>query len=169
MEATTRTGGQLIKPDWGPLGPPTSPDLMLRPFSDLYVGAQFVSPARTVTETDVVQFAALTADWNPIHTNAAYAETSMFGQRVAHGMLLLSYSIGLVPNDRIIALRRLTNVVFKRPVFLGDTIRVEGTIVDLQPMGDEVGKVTGRWRIVNQKAETVFKLQIEGLWSNGEL
>ena len=150
------------------IGPPTSPGEMLRPFHALEVGDRFISRARTITETDVVSFAALTADWNPLHTDASYAEQTPFGQRVAHGMLLLSYSIGLVPNERIVALRRLKNVVFKKPVFFGDTIRVIATIADLRPMGDEVGLVTGRWRILNQDEETVFKLEIEALWSNEE-
>lgn len=148
----------------------TREDEMRVPFHKLEVGGRFVSRARTITETDVVNFAALTADWHPLHTNAVHAEASMFGQRVAHGMLLLSYSIGLVPNEYVVALRRLKNVTFKRPVFFGDTIRVEGTVVKLTPMpGDEVGMVTGRWRILNQHDQTVFKLEIEALWSNKEV
>jgi acyl dehydratase len=161
MEATTKepTGIKLV----------TREDEMRVPFHKLEVGGRFVSRARTITETDVVNFAALTADWHPLHTNAVHAEQSMFGQRVAHGMLLLSYSIGLVPNEYVVALRRLKNVTFKKPVFFGDTIRVEGTVVKLMPMGDEVGMVTGRWRILNQHDQTVFKLEIEALWSNEEL
>ncbi|HEX8648061.1 MAG TPA: MaoC/PaaZ C-terminal domain-containing protein [Thermoleophilaceae bacterium] len=148
----------------------TREDEMRVPFHQLEVGGRFISRARTITETDVVNFAALTADWHPLHTNAEHAKESIFGQRVAHGMLLLSYSIGLVPNEYVVALRRLKNVTFKKPVFFGDTIRVEGTVVNLKPMpGDEVGMVTGRWRILNQHDQTVFKLEIEALWSNKEL
>jgi acyl dehydratase len=84
-------------------------------------------------------------------------------------MLLLSYSIGLVPNEYVMALRRLNKVVFKRPVFFGDTIRVEGTVVNLRPLNEEAGLVTGRWRIVNQDDQTVFKLEIEAVWSNKEI
>lgn len=139
------------------------------PFHELEVGERFVSRARTVTEADVVSFAALTADWHPVHTNAVYAEQSSFGQRIAHGMLVLSYALGLVPNEYVVALRRLKDVTFKKPVLLGDTIHVEGTVVDLKPMpGDEVGMVTGRWRIVNQHGQTVVRLEIEALWSIGE-
>jgi acyl dehydratase len=147
----------------------TREDEMRVPFDKLEIGGRFVSRARTITETDVVNFAALTADWHPLHTNAVYAEQSMFGQRVAHGMLLLSYSIGLVPNEYVMALRRLNKVVFKRPVFFGDTIRVEGTVVNLRPLNEEAGLVTGRWRIVNQDDQTVFKLEIEAVWSNKEI
>lgn len=145
-------------------------DPMRVPFHRLEVGSKFVSRARTVTETDVVNFAAMTADWNPVHTDAEYAKETMFGQRIAHGMLLLSYAIGLVPNDYVVALRRLKDVTFKRPVFFGDTIRVEGTIADLKPMpGDEVGMVTVRWRILNQDDKLVSKVEIEALWSAKEL
>jgi 3-hydroxybutyryl-CoA dehydratase len=165
MEATTRDAVDKTTERRDGLGPATPPGEMLRVFDELNVGDRYVSRARTITETDVVNFAALTADWNPLHTDASYAETTPFGARVAHGMLLLSYSIGLVPNERIVALRRLKNVVFKKPVFFGDTIRVEATIANLVPMGDEVGLVTGRWRIVNQHMETVFKLEIEALWT----
>jgi acyl dehydratase len=162
MEATTREPTEIKVA--------TREDEMRRPFHQLEVGHRFISRARTITETDVVNFAALTADWHPLHTNAEHAKDSIFGQRVAHGMLLLSYSIGLVPNEYVVALRRLKNVTFKKPVFFGDTIRVEGTVVNLRPMpGDEVGMVTGRWRILNQDDQTVFKLEIEALWSNKEL
>jgi acyl dehydratase len=125
---------------------------MLKPFDELEVGDEFVSGARTVTETDVMRFAALTGDRGPA--------------RGAHGMLLVSYSIGLVPNDRVVALRRLREVAFERPVNPGDTIRVVGRIVELGAMSPEVGMVTGRWRIVNQDAETVADLEIDALWSN---
>jgi acyl dehydratase len=147
----------------------TREDEMRRPFHELAIGNRFISRARTITETDVVNFAALTADWHPLHTNAEYAKDSMFGQRVAHGMLLLSYSIGLVPNEYVVALRRLSKVVFKKPVFFGDTIQVEGTVVNLRPLNDDAGLVTGRWRIFNQDRATVFKLEIEAVWSNKEI
>ncbi len=143
---------------------PSGDELMRRPFPELSIGETFISRSRTVTETDVVQFAALTADWHPQHTDAVYGEQSIFGARVAHGLLLLSYSVGLVPNEYVVALRRLTNIVFKRPVFFGDTIHVEGKIAELRPMGEIAGMVTGRWTIKNQYDETVFKLDIEALW-----
>lgn len=139
------------------------------PFQQLELGGRYVSRARTVTETDVVNFAAMTADWNPLHTDAEYAKETIFGQRIAHGMLLVSFAIGLVPNDHIVALRRLKDVTFKRPVFFGDTIHIEGTIADLKPMpGGEAGMVTTRWRILNQDGKLVTKLEIEALWSTEE-
>src|SRR3954467_6595109 len=89
-----------------------------QPFDDLVEGTAFATRGRTVTEADVVAFAAQTADWPPQHTDAAWAADSAFGERIAHGMLVLSYAVGLVPfdPDRVIALRRIGDVVFKRPV-----------------------------------------------------
>jgi 3-hydroxybutyryl-CoA dehydratase len=138
--------------------------LMHRPFGDLVVGETFVSRGRTITESDVVGFAALTGDWHPQHSDAVFGEQSIFGARVAHGMLLLSYSIGLVPNEYIVALRRLRRVVFKRPVYFGDTIHVEAQITDLSPFSDDAGLVGGRWRIHNQRGELVCLLEMEALW-----
>ena len=83
----------------------------------------------TITEADLVSFAALTGDWHPQHADAEWAAAGRFGERVAHGMLVLSYAVGLVPFDpeRVVALRGLDSVTFKRPVRIGDTIRVRST------------------------------------------
>jgi 3-hydroxybutyryl-CoA dehydratase len=72
---------------------PTRTDLY---FEDYEIGLTVTSQGRTITETDIVSFAALTGDWNVIHTNAEYAAKQMFGQRVAHGLLVLSIASGLV-------------------------------------------------------------------------
>ncbi|HEX8066926.1 MAG TPA: MaoC/PaaZ C-terminal domain-containing protein [Thermoleophilaceae bacterium] len=135
-----------------------------RPFEDLRVGDTFETRARTVTEADVVQFAALTGDWHPAHSDETWAEENMFGRRVAHGMLIVAYSLGLVPNDAIVALRRITKINFKQPVFLGDTIHVEGKIAGKRPMSPEAGMVTGRWRTKNQDGETIATMELEALW-----
>ncbi len=82
---------------------------------------------RTVTEADVAMFAGLTGDFHPQHVDAEWAAQSPFGERIAHGLLVLSLAAGMVDFDpeEVIALRRVRDVVFKRPVKLGDTIRVE--------------------------------------------
>ncbi len=144
--------------------PSTNPEAWLRPFDHLEEGATFVSRARTITETDVVQFAGLTGDFHPAHTDATWAERNVFGARVAHGMLAATYAIGLVPNEYVAALRRIKHLIFKKPVFFGDTIHVEGKLARKIPMSDEFGMITGRWRIVNQHGETIAKMEIEALW-----
>ena len=77
-----------------------------------------VTRGRTITETDLVSFSALTGDWHPQHADAGWAAASPFGERIAHGMLVLSYGVGLLPIDpeRVVALQGLRNAVFKRPV-----------------------------------------------------
>lgn len=93
-------------------------------------GDTFTTRGRTVTEADVTAFAGLTGDFHPQHVDAEYAATSIFGERVAHGLLVLGLAAGLVPFDpeRVLALRRVREAVFKRPVALGDTMHVEGEI-----------------------------------------
>jgi acyl dehydratase len=140
-------------------------------FEDLEVGARFTTRGRTVTEADVVAFAGLTGDHHPQHTDAEWAAQSPFGQRIVHGMLLVSYAVGLVPLDpgRVVALRRLRDVVFKRPVLFGDTIRVEGAVTELGAMTDEAGLVGCRWSIVNQRDELCCRAHVDVLWRCGEL
>ena len=126
----------------------------------------FVSRGRTVTEADVVAFAALTGDWHPQHSDAVWAAESAFGERIAHGMLIVSLAVGLVDFDprRVVALRRIRDVVFKRPVRLGDTIHVEVTEADRRPVGDDTFLVAWNWRIVNQDEELVCRVAIEALY-----
>ena len=92
------------------------------PFEQLSVGQRFESGERAVRDTDVIVFSALTGDWHPQHCDPEWAAASPFGERIAHGMLVLSLAVGLVPLDpaRVLALRRVSDVVFKRPVRLDE-------------------------------------------------
>jgi acyl dehydratase len=130
------------------------------------VSADFKSRGRTVTEADVVAFSALTGDWHPQHSDAVWAADSAFGERIAHGMLIVSFAVGLVAFDpeRVVALRRVRDVVFKRPVRLGDTIHVEGTEAERREVDGETALVTWNWRILNQDDELVCRVTIEALY-----
>jgi 3-hydroxybutyryl-CoA dehydratase len=141
------------------------------PFEQLAEGASFETRGRTITESDVVAFAAQTGDWHPQHADAQWAADSPFGERIAHGMLVLSYAVGLVPLDprRVVALRRIADVVFKRPVRLGDTIRVRGLVTSLQDVGDDAGLAGFAWTVVNQDDRTVARARVEVLWRRDEL
>jgi 3-hydroxybutyryl-CoA dehydratase len=136
------------------------------PFEALEPGQEFVSRGRTVTEADVVAFASLTGDWHPQHSDAVWAASSPFGERIAHGMLVVSLAAGLVPLDpgRVLALRRVCDATFKRPVRFGDTLRVEGRIAEVAPVSDEAGLVTFAWNVVNQDGRTVCRARVEVLW-----
>src|SRR5206468_12001527 len=117
-----------------------------RYFDELGDGATFGSRGRTITEADIVAFSALTGDWHPQHADAQWAASSAFGERIAHGMLVLSFALGLVSfdPDRVIALRRVSRATFKAPVRIGDTIHVEGSLGTLQRLDDSTGLVETR-------------------------
>ena len=136
------------------------------PFEALDVGQEFSTRGRTVTEADVVGFASLTGDWHPQHADAEWASGSPFGERIAHGLLVVSLAAGLVPFDpaRVVALRRVADATFKRPVRFGDTLRVQGRIADLTPASDDAGLVTFAWSIVNQDGQVVCRARVEVLW-----
>jgi 3-hydroxybutyryl-CoA dehydratase len=140
--------------------------IFARDFDRLEAGATFVTAGRTITESDLVSFAALTGDRHPLHTDASWAAQSPFGERVAHGMLVLSYALGLVPFDpgRALALRGVDGVVFKRPAHIGDTIRVEGRVESAQPLDAATGLVTCGWKVLNQRDETLARAKLRVLW-----
>ena len=135
-------------------------------FDSLSAGDSFATRGRTITEADVVSFAALTGDWHPQHSDAEWSAQSAFGERIAHGMLVLSFAVGLVPldPDRIVALRRVGDAVFKQPVRFGDTIHVEGKVATLATVDDGVGLVGCTWRVLNQQGKLVARVGIEVLW-----
>ena len=144
--------------------------LFAREFDQLEPGASFHTRGRTITEADIVSFAALTGDWHPQHADAAWAASSRFGGRVAHGMLVLSYAVGLVSVDpaRVVALRSVDGVVFKRPVRIGDTIHVEGRVEKLRALDPELGSVTFLWKIVNQSGKVAVRARVSVLWRRGD-
>ena len=141
-------------------------ELFSRPFDELSSGDRFTTRGRTVTEADVVAFAGLTGDFHPQHVDAEWAAASPFGGRIAHGLLALSMAAGLVPFDpeRVMALRRVRDVVFKRPVRLGDTIRVEGKVADVRPVDESAGLVAVALTVTGARGQTVLKATVEVLW-----
>jgi acyl dehydratase len=139
-------------------------------FDDLSTDDSFVSRGRTVTEADVVAFACLTGDMHPQHTDAAWAASSLFGERIAHGMLVVSFAFGLLPFDpeRVVALRRVRDAVFKRPVGLGDTIHAAGQVERLSELDAFTGLVAIRLEVVNQRGLTVARAVVEVVWRRGD-
>lgn len=135
-------------------------------FDRLELGARFRSPGRTITETDLVSFANLTGDHHPLHTDAEWAAESEFNGRIAHGMLLLSYCVGLVPLDpaHVLALRGFERIAFKRPVRIGDTIHVEGELEEKKELDGLTGLATFNWKIVNQRGQTVAIARVRVVW-----
>jgi len=135
-------------------------------FDALPAGARFRSRGRTIAEADLVSFAGLTGDFHPLHTDAEWAAESEFGGRVAHGMLLLSYCVGLAPFDPefVLALRGFDRVAFKRPVRIGDTIRLEGEVAAKKELDGATGLVDFEWRVLNQRDELVARARPRVVW-----
>ena len=135
-------------------------------FEEFEVGYEIVSAGRTITEADIVSFAALTGDWTQIHVNAEYAKETMFGQRVAHGLLGLSYAAGLGAQlgfieETVLAFRSL-EWKFSAPIFIGDTIHLKATVKEtkeLKKLGG--GSIVFEMRLLNQEGKIVQK----GTWS----
>lgn len=141
-------------------------DPLLAPFDGLTVGDRFQTRERTVTDGDVMTFAAHTGDRHPVHTDDAWARQSPFGGRIAHGMLVLSYAIGLMafPPEHVIALRGLRDVVFKRPVHIDETICVRGRIEDKRKLDDDRGLVTLRADVHSPAGATYCRMRLDALW-----
>jgi len=129
-------------------------------FEDFAVGDIHQTRGRTVTEADIVNFAGLTGDYTELHTNAEYARQTPAGQRIAHGALVFSISIGLTTQtnmvaDTVIAFYGLDKLRFTRPVLIGDTVHVAKKVVDLAEKGDR-GIVTFETSVLNQRDELVI-------------
>jgi acyl dehydratase len=137
------------------------------PFDDLSLGAPFTTPERLVTEADVLAFAELSGDHHPLHTDEAWAASGPFGERIAHGLLILSLASGLVPFDpaRVLALRGVRDVTFKRPVRLGDTIRLRGRVEELRPVTPDAGLVGLTWSVADQDVQLVCRARVDVLWA----
>ncbi|MBV8487370.1 MAG: hypothetical protein JO161_03755, partial [Planctomycetaceae bacterium] len=128
-------------------------------FDDLEVGDEWESPARTVTETDIVLFAGLSGDHNPLHSNYELAKTGPFGRPVAHGLLTLSIATGLysqAPRVDTLAFLAILEWKFLLPVVFGDTIKVVSRVVATEPQAQgRRGVVTWRRQIINQNMQIV--------------
>jgi acyl dehydratase len=131
-----------------------------RYFQDFQLGDTVVSAGRTITEADVVAFAGLSGDYTQLHTDAEYARQSMFGRRVAHGLLVLSVTSGLLAQlgfmeGTVLAFREL-NCKFSLPVFMGDTIHAQAVVAELKAMRRlGGGAVTFDVQVLNQEDKVV--------------
>lgn len=134
---------------------------MVKYYSDFEKGEEFVTPARTITETDVTNFSGLSGDYNPLHTNEEFAKETIFGERITHGLLGISIATGLIFRTGIfdgstIAFLGIEDWSFKKPILIGDTIHVRLTIEDIRKSSKEGrGVLIRKVDIINQKDEVV--------------
>ena len=132
-------------------------------FEEFEVGQKIITVGRTVAESDIFNFAGFSGDYNQIHTDAEFAKSTPFGQRVAHGLLGLSIASGLAMRTgllegTVIAFREINNWKFIAPVFIGDTIHVEMEVIEtkvLPRIGG--GSVVITLDVKKQSGETTMK------------
>jgi len=125
-------------------------------YEDIAADDTWTSPARTVTEADVVNFAAMTGDFNPLHVDKHFAEQTPFGQRVAHGILGLAWAAGLAsghPPVKTAAFVAIRNWEFLKPIFFGDTVHVRTCVVGRSQNGRRTGRVQWQLQVINQRDE----------------
>ncbi len=140
-------------------------------FEDINVGDHWTTPARTVEAADIINFAGISSDWNPLHTDEEYAK-KIFGGRIAHGLLVLAIASGLTARggslrdteDTIIAFLGISSLKFMNPTRIGDTIHLEEEIVNKrETKSPERGVVTCKWTVKNQKGEPAMEAEASSL------
>lgn len=134
-------------------------------FEDIAVGDSCISVGRTITEADIVNFAGISGDYNTLHTDAEYAKTSIAGQRLAHGLLVMSVASGLFTRTAynlaitatLTAMTEIRSWKFQKPVLIGDTIHVQMEVIEkADPKPDsKSGKAVFRRTVLNQCDEAV--------------
>lgn len=135
-------------------------------FEDFAVNQEMVTPGRTVTEADIVNFAGVSGDYNPIHVDAEFSKNAQFGKRVAHGLLGLAMASGLVSRLGLVGASVLAFLglewKFKAPLYIGDTVTARVRVKQTRPLARLGGGVVVlALELFNQKGETVQ----EGEWS----
>jgi len=138
-----------------------------RYFEEFAVGQTYTSAGRTITEYDILTFAGLSGDYNQIHTDAEFAKQTPYGQRIAHGLLGLAIASGLamrtgILEGTVLAFREIETWKFTKPVFIGDTLKVELEVLDTKPLPRlGGGMIIIQVDVLNQRDESVMK----GKWS----
>lgn len=139
-------------------------------FDDVDTGQEWESQGRTVTEADIVNFAGLSGDYNPIHIDHEFARSTPFRQPVAHGLLIWAISSGLglyTPPIRTLAFLSVRDWKFVAPVFIGDTIRLRSRILEKEEKGrGRRGIITWHRQIIKQEdklvQEGIIQTLVEG-------
>jgi 3-hydroxybutyryl-CoA dehydratase len=136
-------------------------------FEEFEVGQQITTPGRTITEADLVNFAGVSGDFTSIHTDAEYTRQTPFGQRVAHGLLVVSIVSGLavrtgVLEGTVLAFREINGWKFSKPIFIGDTIHAVLKVEECKLVARlGGGSIKLMLNVKNQHGDTVMK----GYWT----
>ena len=149
-------------------GPDSEPSF----FETATVGDRLVTQGRTITEADVVNFAGVSGDFNHLHTDADRMAESSFGERIAHGMLVLSVATGLLwqartPTEResVVAFYGIDELRFLAPTYIGDTIHVEREILatERKPDAPGTGTITYQVEVVTADERTILRCEMTSL------
>jgi acyl dehydratase len=131
-------------------------------FEEFETGQQLNTASRTITEADVVNFAGLSGDFNPVHIDAEFGKQSIYGERVAHGLLVLSIATGLLVQTGMLdgtlgAFREIKRWKFRQPVYIGDTVCVVMDVANTKAVPRmEGGLVEFKLDVTNQRDEVVM-------------
>lgn len=134
-------------------------------FEDFEVGQEFRTPARTVTSTDIVNFACLSGDFNDVHANWEYCKTTPFGEPIAHGPLVYAIAGGLqyasgINDGTLLALLEVDKWRLLAPVKHGDTIHMESTVIEKKATSKpDRGVIKFKRRLVNQNGAAVQEME----------
>ena len=133
-------------------------------FEDFKVGHNTVSRTRTITEADIVNFAGLSGDFVELHMSESYAAAGPFGRRIAHGLLVLSVSSGLMvqmgtTTDTVIAFYGIDRLRFTKPTFIGDTVHVEKEVLTMELKEPGRGVITFNTQVMTQHGAPVVVYQ----------
>jgi len=127
-------------------------------FDDLNVGDQWNTHGRTLTQADIVNFACMSGDFNPLHVDEEYASRTPFGQTIAHGLLGLAWVAGLSSENPAVqtsAFVCIRDWQFHRPIYPGDTVSVETKVAEKHEKGRRNGRIVWLLRLLNQRGEIV--------------
>ena len=127
-------------------------------FEELAIGDKWQSPGRTVTETDIVNFAGMTGDFDPIHIDHEYSRTTIYRRPIAHGLLGLSLLAGLssrCPWMCNVAFTEIREWKFVKPIHVGDTVHVLTYVLRTEAKGRRSGRVIWRRQLINQDGVAV--------------
>lgn len=135
-------------------------------FEEFEIGAKYSSQGRTIAESDVNAFAGLSGDFNPLHTDAEFAQTTVFGERIAHGMLTVAISTGMSNWTGIFAGTTIAlmeqNIKYTGAVKFGDTVHLEMEVTEKKETSKpDRGIVKFAAKMLNQNGDVV----VDMLWT----
>ncbi len=125
------------------------------------IGAEFQTASRTITEADIVNFAGISGDYNPLHIDEEFCKQTQFGTRIAHGPLVYSIAAGLLfqlhlYDDTLIAFLGFDSLKFTMPVKIGDTVRVRVEVLEKRETSKpDRGVMKRLLQVLNQRDEVV--------------